>query len=212
VTYPFLVVALSVTEVGAMAHEIDRIEPVAQDLDLFGRLSQYFDQMDHNVANGLGWLIFNASGNRARRITQYAVSGYMQTSLPITCQHVPWRDFALNSYMVQVELQSLQDSATELQGHAKDEFDIATRVSRDSLVKMVAADVLILSGVQPKHRHELEMLDQTIERRHNLMAVTVLLTPSQPHDLAIDVTRLAPDDAIWDRMFERLYRRCLVAL
>jgi hypothetical protein len=195
-----------------MANEIERIEPAAQDLDLFGRLNQYFDQLDHNFANGLGWLIFNASGTRARRITNFVVSKFTQTDLPIICQHVPWRDFALNAYMVEVELQSIQDSGETLDGHAKEEFDIATRVSRDSLVKMVAADVLILSGVQPKHRHELDLLDQTIERRHNLMAVTVMMTPSQPHNLALDVTRIAPDDAVWDRMFDRLYRRCLVAV
>lgn len=195
-----------------MAHEIDRIEPITQDLDLFGRLNQYFDQLDQNLATGIGWLIFNASGNRSRRITRFVVDRFMETDLPITCQHVPWRDFALNAYMVEVELQSIQESGEELDGHAKDEFDIATRISRDSLVKMVATDVLVLSGVEPRHRHELRLLDQTIERRHNLMAVTVLMTPSQPHNLALDVTRIAPDDIVWERMFDRLYQRCLVAV
>lgn len=195
-----------------MAHEIDRIEPITQDLDLFGRLNQYFDQLDQNLATGIGWLIFNASGNRSRRITRFVVDRFKETDLPITCQHVPWRDFALNAYMVEVELQSMQESGEELDGHARDEFDIATRVSRDSLVKMVATDVLVLSGVEPRHRHELRLLDQTIERRHNLMAVTVLMTPSQPHNLALDVTRIAPDDTVWERMFDRLYQRCLVAV
>jgi hypothetical protein len=195
-----------------MAHEIDRIEPVTQDLDLFGRLNSYFDQLDQNLTSGIGWLIFNASGNRARRISNFVVNGFMQTEIPLTCQHVPWRDFALNAYMVEVELQAMQASEEEFDSHVKDEFDIATRVSRDSLVKMVAADVLVLSGVAPKHRHELDLLDQTIERRHNLMAVTVMMTPSQPHNLALDVTRIAPDDTVWERMFDRLYRRCLVAV
>ena len=195
-----------------MAHEIERIEPAMQDMDLFSRLNQYFEQLDQNLANGLGWLIFNASGGRARRISNLVVNKYMQTDLPITCQHVPWRDFALNSYMVEVELQSIQDSGEVLDQHAKDEFDIATRVSRDSLVKMVAADVLILTGVQPKHRHEVDLLDRTIERRHNLMAVTVMMTPSQPHNLALDITRIAPDDTVWERIYDRLYRRCLVAV
>jgi hypothetical protein len=195
-----------------MAHEIDRIDPMTQDLDLFGRLNQYFEQIDHNISNGVGWLVFNASGNRARRISSYVLNGFRQVELPLTFQHVPWRDFALNSYMVQVELQAIEDSGEELSGHEKDEFDIATRVSRDSLVKMVAADVLVLTGVEPKHRHELELLDKTIERRHNLMAVTVMLTPSQPHNLALEMTRIAPDDPVWDRIFDRLYRRCLVAV
>lgn len=195
-----------------MVYEIDRIEPLTQDVDLFARLNHYFDQLDQNLTTGLGWVIFNASGNRARRISNFVVSGFVQTELPITCQHVPWRDFALNAYMVEVELQQIQESAEQHSEHVKQEIDIANRVSRESLVKMVAADVLILSGVAPKHRHEVDLLDQTIERRHNLMATTVLMTPSQPHDLAIDVTRIAPDDTVWDRMFQRLYQRCLVAM
>ncbi len=195
-----------------MVYEIERIEPMAQDVDLFARLNNYFDQLDQNLTSGLGWVIFNASGNRARRISNFVVSKYRQTELPITCQHVPWRDFALNAYMVEVELQQIQASDEQLSEHVKQEVNIANRVSRDSLVKMVAADVLILTGVAPKHRHELTLLDQTIERRHNLMATTVLMTPGQPHDLAIDVTRIAPDDTVWERMFQRLYQRCLVAM
>jgi hypothetical protein len=195
-----------------MAHEIERIEPVTQDLDLFGRLNQYFDQLDQHLAGGVGWLIFNTSGARARRVGNFVLDRFRQSEIPLICQHVPWRDFALNAYMVEVELQSLDDTDFEDSRFAKDEYDIATRVSRDSLVKMVAADVLILSGVDPNHRHELNLLDQTIERRHNLMAVTVILTPSAPHQLAIDITRLAPNDTIWDRMFDRLYRRCLIAV
>lgn len=195
-----------------MAHEIDRIEPMTQDIDLFSRLNQYFEQIDQNIANGVGWLIFNASGNRSRRISSFVLDGFRQVDLPIAFQHVPWRDFALNAYMVEVELQAIQESGEELSEHEQDEFDIATRVSRDSLVKMVAADVLILSGVDPQHRHELDLLDQTIERRHNLMSVTIMLTPSQPHNLALQMTRIAPDDTVWDRIFDRLYRRCLVAV
>lgn len=195
-----------------MAHEIERIEPMTQDLDLFSRLNQYFEQIDQNIANGLGWLIFNASGGRSRRISKHVLDGFRQVDLPITFQHVPWRDFALNAYMVEVELEAIRESGEELSAHEKDEFDIATRVSRDSLVKMVATDVLVLSGVEPKHRHELELLDQTIERRHNLMSVTIMLTPAQPHTLAIDMMRIAPDDTFWDRMFDRMYRRCLVAV
>jgi hypothetical protein len=195
-----------------MVYEIDRIEPLTQDVDLFARLNHYFEQLDQNLTTGLGWVIFNASGNRARRISNFVVSKFVQTDLPITCQHVPWRDFALNAYMVEVELQQMQDSIEPHSEHVQQEINIATRVSRESLVKMVAADVLILSGVAPKHRHEVDLLDQTIERRHNLMATTVLMTPSQPHDLAIDVTRIAPDDTVWDRMFQRLYQRCLVAM
>lgn len=195
-----------------MAHEIERIEPVVQDIDLFSRMSQYFDDLEQNLSNGLGWVIFNASGARGRRISTHVVDGFRKSGVPLFFQHVPWRDFALNAYMVQVELQSIEASGEELAGHAKDEYDIATRVSRDSLVKMVAADVLILSGVTPQHRHEVDLLDQTIERRHNLMAPTIFLTPAQPHEIAIEVTRIAPDDTVWERIFSRLYRRCLVAV
>jgi hypothetical protein len=195
-----------------MASEIERIEPALQDVDLFSRLSQYFDQLDQNLKSGLGWLIFNASGNRGRRISAFMVDGFRKSEIPMALQHVPWRDFALNAYMVQIELQSIEDSGEELAGRAKEEFDIATRVSRDSLVKMIAADVLILSGVRPAHRHELDLLAQTIDRRHNLKAPTVVITPAQPHELAFEITRVAPDEPVWDRMFDSIYRRSLLAM
>jgi hypothetical protein len=195
-----------------MASDLERTDPAVQDLDLFGRLTQYFDHLDQNLRSGIGWLIFNAAGARGRRISTLMVQHYQHAELPMSMQHVPWRDFSLNAYMVQVELQSIEESGEELVGHAKEEFDIASRVARDNLVRMVATDVLILSGVAPKHRHELDLLHQTIERRHNLKVPTVLITPSKPHELAFEVIRIAPDEPMWDDMFDKLYRRCLVAM
>jgi hypothetical protein len=195
-----------------MASDLERTDPAVQDLDLFGRLTQYFEHLDQNLRGGIGWLVFNASGARGRRISGLMIEHFRQTEIPLSMQHVPWRDFSLNAYMVQVELQAIEESGQELAGHAKEEFDIATRVSRDNLVKMVAADVLILSGVTPKHRHEVDLLSQTIERRHNLRVPTVFITPSKPHELAIEITRIAPGETLWDAMFDRMYRRCLVAM
>jgi hypothetical protein len=195
-----------------MASDLERIDTAVQDIDLFGRLTSYFDEIDQNLRGGVGWLIFNASGERSRRISGYMVNQFRRSELPMSLQHMPWRDFSLNAYMVQVELHAIQDAGEKLDGRAKEEFDIATRVSRETLVKMVAADVLILSEVSPRHRHEVDLLDQTIERRAGLKAPTVFITPRKPHELAVDVTRIAPDQPYWDRMFDGLYRRCLVAM
>ena len=51
------------------SHLID--EPPLQDVDLLQRLNQYFDTLDLRLRQGQGWVIYNASGNRASRITQF---------------------------------------------------------------------------------------------------------------------------------------------
>jgi hypothetical protein len=195
-----------------MASELERVDTVAQDIDLYGRMTGYFDQIDQHFTNGVGWVVFNAGGQRGRRIASHMLDGYQRSEIPMSLQHIPWRDFSLNAYMVQVELHSIEESGELLAGRAKEEFDIATRVSREALVKMVATDVLILSGVRPKHRHEVDLLDKTIERRMSLRSPTVFITPMLPHEIAVDITRIAPDERYWDRIFERLYRHCLLAM
>ncbi len=42
-----------------------------QDRDLLQRMSLYFDAVDHRLRHGEGWLIFNASSRRARRIAGF---------------------------------------------------------------------------------------------------------------------------------------------
>ena len=42
-----------------------------QDRDLLQRMSLYFDAVEHRLRHGEGWLIFNASHRRARRIAGF---------------------------------------------------------------------------------------------------------------------------------------------
>jgi hypothetical protein len=182
-----------------------------QDVDLFHRLNQYLGVIDQHVRAGHGWFIFNASGSRSQRIGSFILTQLVERSPFISYYLVPWRDFSLNAYMIEIELQTMAPYEGELRGKAKTEFDIATRISRDSMVKMVASDLLIVTELRPAHRHELIFLDQTMERRYNQRLSTMLITPCQPHELAAEFTGLAPDVPFWDRLFSRMYERSLMA-
>lgn len=183
-----------------------------QDMDLFSRLNQYFDTLDQHLRSGHGWFIFNAAGSRGKRIGA-VILGRLALYQPFVSSYVvPWRDFSLNAYMVEIELQTIAPHVGELKGKAKTEFDIATRVSRDSMVKMVASDLLIVTELRPAHRHELLFLDQAMERRYSQRLSTILTTPCQPHELATEFANLAPETPFWDRLFSRMYERSLIAL
>jgi hypothetical protein len=195
-----------------MSSGIERTETQVQDMDLFVRLSQYLEHFDQHMRSGVGWFIFNAAGMRGQRVTAFLREGFHHVQIPMSYHVVPWRDFALNAYMVEVELQGFGPHAREQHGHTEREHDIAAHISRDSLVRMVATDVLILGGVAPQHRHELDLLDRTIERRYNLKCPTIVITPRMPHELAISFAQVAPDKPFWDRIFGRMYERSLVAM
>lgn len=191
-------------------HDVLNAFPL-QDVDLLNRLSQYFDTLDQHVRAGHGWFIFNATGSRGSRVASYISSRLSEFPPVLSYYAIPWRDFSLNAYMVEVELQSITDG-DQLKGKAKAEFDIATRVSRDSMVRMIASDLLILTGVRPAHPHELSFLDQTIERRYHGRLPTILVTPLQPQEMAAHIQGIAPDWPFWDRLFGRMYERSLMAL
>ncbi len=182
-----------------------------QDLDLFTRLTQYFDAIDLNLRAGTGWFIFNGSGTRATRITAFIATRLRELGPFLSSYLIPWREFSLNSYMVGIELQSIAEPES-LVGRAKAEFDIASRVSREHMVRLVASDLLILSGLKPEHRHELEFLDETIGRRYNQRLATILITSSTPQDLAASFDQIAPGASLWDRLFDRMYERSLIAM
>ena len=182
-----------------------------QDIDLLARLSQYFDTLDQHVRSGNGWFIFNAAGPRGARVASYIVGRLGELSPHVSYCIAPWREFSLNAYLVEVELQSLaQHVGTD--GRVKQEFDIATRISRDSMVKMIASDVLVVTGLRPAHLHELRFLDQTLERRYNDRLSTILVTPEQPHQLPEVFHEVAPAMPFWDRLFGRMYERSLIAV
>lgn len=196
-----------------MSGELDLRDQVSlQDVDLLTRLSQYFDALEQHLRAGHGWFIFNASGARGARIGSL-ILGRLRGYQPLTTYYfLPWRDFSLSAYMVAVELQEMAPHEEELEGKAKTEFDIATRVSRDTMVKMVASDLLIISGLQPRHRHEVVFLDQTVARRYDQRLSTILLTPYRVDELAARYREVVPDEPLWDQLFNRMYDRSLMAL
>jgi hypothetical protein len=183
-----------------------------QDRDLLQRLNAYFDTLDTRLRMGEGWLIFNATGARAQRINQFLLYRMQLLRPLLSYQFMPWRDFSLTAYMVQVELKALT-AEHELTGKAKQEFDIATRVSRQSMVGAVTADLLVLSGLRPQHTHEVTYLEDTIGHRYRGRLATIILTPEQPHELAEDISRHSELGAeSWRRMSEVLYETSLVAI
>lgn len=183
-----------------------------QDRDLLQRLNLYFDSLDVRLQQGEGWVIFNADASRSARIMQYLMERLRGASL-WSHVFVPWRDFSLTSYMVEVELHALAPTRTELPPHVKHEYDIATRVSQQAMIKMVTADLLVVNGIQPRHGHEVRYLDDTIESRYRSRLATIIVTPEQPHELEADVTRLAEHGGVtWGRLATRLYETNLIAI
>ena len=194
------------------AHIID--EAPLQDVDLLQRLNHYFESLDVRLRQGQGWTIYNVNGERGARITSL-LSRQLRGAANVVFTHffLPWRDFALTSYMVEVELHTLSERERDLPERERTEYAIATRVSRETLARMVTADLLIVNGLLPQHAHEVQYLDETIERRYQSKLSTILLTPEQPHELAADVTRLADHGAAtWERINERLYSTNLIAV
>lgn len=203
---------MGVDDVFEGAHILDQAP--LQDVDLLQRLNQYFASLDLRLRQGQGWMIYNVRGQRGERITSF-LHAQLGHADGVVFSHffLPWRDFALTSYLVQVELQTLSDQERDLPEQARKEYAIATRVSRQTLAKLATSDLLILHGLAPRHPHEIHYLDETIERRYKHRLATILLTPEQPHELAADVTRLADHGAeTWERLSDRLYRTNLIAV
>jgi hypothetical protein len=193
------------------AYLIDQVP--LQDVDLLQRLNQYFSTLDLRLRQGQGWVIYNARGTRAGRITQFMQHHLSNAEIPFSHFFLPWRDFALTAYLVQVELQNVAEDQEGMSERAKQEYQIAQRVSRQTLARMVTADLLILSGLVPQHERDVSYLADTIERRYANRLATILLTPEEPHELAQDVARLADEgEQTWTRLANRLYETNLVAV
>ncbi len=182
-----------------------------QDRDLLERLSGYFDAVDTRLNRGEGWLIFNASGTRSQRISRYLRIRLNEVIPRWSFLYMPWRDLALTSYLTQVEFQSVE--LPELQGRAKREFDIATRVSRQTMTKTATVDLLVVNGLHPQHAHEVQYLLDTLESRYNHRLATILLTPDQPHELASGISNTGGvGAAAWAHIQSRLYEKNLIAV
>lgn len=189
-------------------------ETPLQDIDLLQRLTRYFDELDIRLRHGQGWLIFNASGARAGRINRFLLEHVQTANVPFSHYFLPWRDFALTAYLIQNELHdNLGERGDSASSIPVAEYQIAANVSRQTLARMVTSDLLVLSGLSPRHGHEIRYLEETIERRHHYRLATIIVTPEQPHELAIEVSRASGDglDA-WTRLSTRLYETSLVAV
>lgn len=184
-----------------------------QDLDLLQRLNQYFATLDVRLRSGQGWVIYNVTGPRSTRLTRFLQQHLTQSGGGYSYYFLPWRDFALTAYLVTEELAELSTREPELSERARKEYAIAARVSRQTLVRMVTTDLLILSGLLPRTEPELTYLDQTIERRYKQRLSTILMTPEQPHELAADIARITEHGPeVWKRLSDRLYQTNLIAV
>lgn len=192
-----------------------------QDRDLLTRLTGYFSNLAQRVKEGQGWLIFNADRARAGRVTNFVVERLAEYRPFISYYVVPWRDFALNAYMTRVELPSqpsgdMAETTTEsgivLPARVSVEHDIAGRVSRDQYYQMSFSDVLVVSGVVPAHRHEVEHLDAVLADRFGRRLPTILLSPRGPHELPVDFAAHPGGAAAWSRLYDGMYGSSLIAL
>lgn len=185
-----------------------------QDRDLLTRLNLYFDSIDSRLKEGQGWLIFNAQRQRAARVTNLILSRLAELRPLVSYYLAPWRDFSLNAYMYEVELAGRSGHAatgTE-DDRLQQEYRLAHRVSQDTYYLMLSCDLLVVSGFNPSHGHELRYLDRITEGRHRQRLATVLVTPRLPHELKEDFHTIDPSDTYWDRIFKRFYETSLIAL
>ncbi|MCC6316039.1 MAG: hypothetical protein IT337_18735 [Thermomicrobiales bacterium] len=182
-----------------------------QDRDLLQRLSLYFDTVDHRLRHGEGWFIFNAKPGRSRRIAAFIQARLNEHTPPVSYFVMPWRDFALSAYVTEVGLPELAPSVGA-NARAQQEFDLAIRITHQTWTQVVSTDLLVLVGMKPAHRHEAELLDRTIERRHEQRLATILLTPDMPQQLEDEFRGVDPAHAYWWRIFNRMYESSLVAL
>ena len=182
-----------------------------QDRDLLQRMSLYFDAVEHRLQNGEGWLIFNASSRRSRRIAGFIQQRLTDHRPPVSYFLMPWRDFALSSFVTEVGLPSLAPTvATDERARA--EFDLAARVTTSMWTRMVSTDLLVVVGCKPAHRHEAELLDRTLENRQAQRLATILMTPVMPSQLETELETVAPESRYWESIFGRMYETSLVAM
>jgi hypothetical protein len=182
-----------------------------QDRDLLQRMSLYFDAVEHRLRLGEGWLIFNASSRRSRRIAGFIQHRLTEHKPPVSYFVMPWRDFALSSFVTEVGLPSLVP-AVATDARARAEFDLAARVTSSTWTRMLSTDLLVVVGCKPSQRHEAELLDRTLETRQSQKLATILMTPDMPGQLEADLETVAPHGRYWDSIFGRMYESGLVAM
>jgi hypothetical protein len=186
-------------------------EAPLQDRDLLQRMSLYFDAVEHRLRHGEGWFIFNARSSRSGRISSFIQTRMAEHQAHVSWVLMPWRDFAISAYVTEVGLPELAPKVTA-SARRQHEFDLATRVTLQTWTSVVSADLLVVVGLKPQARHEAELLDRALEKRHAQRLATILLTPEMPQQLEAEFSELDPGLGYWDRIFGRMYERSLVAL
>jgi hypothetical protein len=195
-------------------HQSTTPSTFTQDRDLFLRLSQYLDAADINSRQGRGWFIFNADRSRAARILRFMATRLEAYRQQLLYSLVSWRDFSLNSYMLEVELGDNERNQHQLDSgdpHLKQELHIARRVTYDTSFTMLSCDLLMLSGLQPHQPHEIRRLEYVISKRQGLHLATILLTPHQPHELAAAFSAVDSSVDFWNSLYRPMYETGLLA-
>lgn len=184
-----------------------------QDRDLLQRMSLYFDAIDSRLEQGQGWFIFNASSNRARRISGFIHHRTSEHQPPLQTCFVPWRDFSLSAYVTEVGLSQLEaETADQDDARVVKELALARQVTASTEMQMLHSDLVVLSGLKPQRWHEATYLDRLVDARYRRKQATILLTPDMPGRLEDEFRQLDPSSTFWERLFERMYETSLVAL
>lgn len=185
-----------------------------QDIDLLARMNLYLESIGAYLREGRGWLILNARGQRSARITKFLLDALTRREPRVAHHFVPWRDFALNAYMLEVELagHSPTPEVQEASSRLRHEYEIANRITIDQFKRMLELPLVILSGVAPNYPYEVRHLDSVIEVRHRTHLATVLITPRSLEELSSDFRNIDEENDYWTRFFERMYQSSLIAL
>jgi len=182
-----------------------------QDRDLLSRLNSYLEGLDSYLREGIGWLIFNADRQRAARIVNFMVDILKCRQPPVGFTIMPWRDFAMNAYMLKIELAHQPRQAEGGDPKVAHEYRIATHVSLELYRQMVEESLIIITGLVPHHPHEAVHLDEILDHRVQHRQATVIITPRMPDQLAADFEAVDPSKRLWQRIFSRLYETSLIA-
>lgn len=184
-----------------------------QDADLLVRLSTYCDQLGQRLAQGQGWLIFNSSRERGARILRLLLARLHAYEPALALYHLPWRDFALHTYISTVTLpQDAALIATEAAGSARRrEYDLATGVANATAFQIAHADLLILSALNPATLYEACAISQAAVARVAERRTTIVLTAHDPWTLARAFTSADPSGTTWQRFYEAMHSANLIA-
>lgn len=184
-----------------------------QDVDLLGRLNDYFDHLEQRLAQGHGWLIFNNSRERGARILRLLLSRLEGYRPFVSLLHLPWRDFALHAYISTIALPrdaSLVAEETEDSARRR-EFVIASSVANATAFQLHHADLVILSNLAPAKLHETLMLSQTAVERAARRRAVIALTEHDPWSLAEAFGAADPTGTTWRHFYQTMRESSSIA-